>query len=146
MNLPVDIRERKESDNDFLYATWIKSFADSAFARPIPKPIYNLSQRSRIEKILDKPETYCLVASDKESPELIYGWLVGEAPNIVHYIYVKRDYRQQGICKKLLEHLDTSEPILYTHKVSTPWLEQKWKEDRQLTLWLYDPYWVEREQ
>jgi hypothetical protein len=144
--LPISIRDwNRVGDSDFIYSTWIRSFADSGYARAIPKPIYNLSQRGRIEGILDKEETYCLVACDAMEPTLIYGWLVGEAPNIIHYIYCKMDYRQQGVGKALLEHLDKDEPILYTHKPTPIWAEGKLKSDKQLGNWLYDPYWMERE-
>jgi ribosomal protein S18 acetylase RimI-like enzyme len=142
--LPLVIREyRPVSDADFIYSTWIKSFAESN--RSVPKPIYNLSQRSRINKILEDQTSYVLVACPEDTEELIYGYLVGTATNVIHYMYCKMDYRQQGVGKKLLEHLDMNEPILYTHKPNDIWITCKLKEDSKLSNWLYDPYFFERE-
>jgi ribosomal protein S18 acetylase RimI-like enzyme len=136
------------SDSDFVYSTWIKSFRDSGYCRAVPTPIYNRSQRGRIEALLDKKHTYVLIACSPETPELIYGYCVGEAPNVLHYIYVKMGYRNQGIGKRLLLHLldhAHSNPVLYTHKPPDIALESALKERGELQNFLYDPYWMERE-
>lgn len=137
------------SDSDFLYSTWIKSFRDSGFCRAVPTPIYNRSQRERVRALLEKDFTYVLVACSPETPELIYGYAVGEAPNVLHYVYVKKDYRGQGIGKRLLSHLldhSTNNPVLYTHKSADIAHEALLKERDELRNWIYDPYWIEREQ
>lgn len=137
----------KISDEDFLYATWIKSFRDSGFARGVPTPIYNRSQRARIERLLEGKDTYVLIACSPETPELIYGYAVGETPNIIHYLYVKMDYRNQGIGNQLLLHLwdyGADNPVLYSHKSSDIGIEAKLKEDNKLKNFIYDPYVLER--
>ena len=138
---------RKVSDEDFLYATWIKSFRDSSFARAVPTPIYNRSQRKRIDQLLEDEDTYVIVACSPETPEHIYGYAVGAVPNVLHYLYVKKDYRNSGIGKRLCSHLwdgAKNNPVLYTHKPPDIWLEKRLKESEELKNFIYDPYQLER--
>lgn len=139
---------RKISDEDFLYATWIKSFRDSGFARAVPTPIYNRSQRKRIDRLLEGEDTYVVVACSPETPELIFGYAVGQTPNVLHYLYVKKDYRRQNIARKLCLHLwdiAKNNPVLYTHKPTDIWLEKRLKESEELKNFIYDPYQLERD-
>ena len=135
------------ADERFIYATWIKSFRDSSFCRAVPAPIYERSQRQRIGNILSRDTTYILIATPKDTPELILGYLVGESPNVIHYLYVKKDYRQLGLTDKLFWFKDgwsADEPILYTHKSADIWVEKKLQESNKLKNFLYDPYQLER--
>lgn len=146
MSLPVSIRDwNRVGDADFIYATWMSSFCNSGYARAVPKPIYNLSQRGRIDRILERENLFCHIACHPETPELIYGYIVGEAPATIHYIYVKGAYRKLGIGKALAGALDWKEPIIYTHKSPHIWVEAKIKDGKAFNKCLYDPYWFERE-
>lgn len=134
----VSIRPyNKISDTDFIYSTWIKSYRTSGFARGISSPLYEMGQRSRIDRILSKETTYIYVATDKDTPELIFGYIVGEGDAILHYLYVKSHYRKQGIGKELLGE---AKDLIYTHKSPDIWVEQKLKTDPTYSNWIYNPY------
>lgn len=131
------------SDEAFLYSTWMKSYKESGWGRAIPAPIYNIEQRSRIDKLLKREDTWILIASNLETPEHIYGWMVGEGNNKIHYLYVKHSYRGQGIGDKLVGDL-RSDHIIYTHRPTPIWVEAKLKEDGKYTNWIYNPYDLEK--
>jgi hypothetical protein len=130
-------------DEAFVLSTWMKSYRDAGAVRSVPTPIYNIGQRHRIMGILRDIETYILVACDKETPELIYGYAVCRAPNVVHYLYTKNTYRQGGVGKALLQHLNWKDPIFYTHKSADIWVEQKLKDDVGLINCIHNPYLLE---
>lgn len=136
------------TDSDFLYSTWIKSYRDSGAARAVPTPIYNRSQRMRIDNILRYRDSFVQVINPRDTPELILGYLVGTNPNMLHYIYVKRDYRKAGLTRKLLwflqEWCEGGNPVLYSHKPPTIDIERKLQEDPRLQKFIYDPYIMER--
>jgi len=135
------------SDEAFIFSTWIKSFRDSAFARAVPAPIYDRSQRARIENVLSRKDTYALIAKPKGTPELILGYCVGQVPNIIHYVYVKKDYRGNRITPKLfwyLQEWSREHPVLYTHKPAPIWIEKALQEKEELKNFIYDPYALER--
>lgn len=137
--LNISIREwDKLGDSDLIYSTWIKSHKGSGWGRSIPSPLYEIGQRGRIDRILEDPETIVLIACDTDTPELIYGWVVG-SPDVLHYLYVKGNYRRNGIGSGLIEEL-LGKPIQYTHKGNDIWIEQKLRNDPRCNQWLYNPY------
>ena len=130
-------------DEAFVLSTWIKSYRDAGAVRSVPTPIYNIGQRYRIMNILQDIETYILVACDRETTEVIYGYVVCKAPNVVHYLYTKGNVRQQGVAKALLQHLNWEDPIFYTHKGADIWMEQKLKNDTGLINLIHNPFLLE---
>lgn len=140
--LPLVIREyRPVGDEDFIYATWIKGYRGSSYARAVPTPLYNRLQRKRIDRLLEHGANI-RVAANRVVPEQIYGYCVTQ-DNTLHWIYVKSNYRLQGVGKALLSHLEREQPIFYTHKGSDIWLERKLIEDADMDNWIYHPYWFE---
>lgn len=130
-------------DEDFVYSTYLKSYAQSISCRAIPLDLYNAGARRRLDRLLNS-DTNILIAHPPETPEMIYGWLALRDEQVVHYIYVKRPYRQQGIAKALLApQLGGLEPTLYTHRGSEIWLEKKLREDPQYLTWFYNPFILE---
>ena len=130
-------------DSAFVISTWIKSYRDAAAMRAVPTPVYNIGMRKRVDKILADPNTTCLIACDSDTPELIFGYIIKAAGNIVHYVYVKSQYRKLGTAHLLIHTLDWSQPIFYTHKSASFELERKFKEDRQLRTLIYNPFHLE---
>lgn len=134
--LPIEIRHYdKIGDESFLYSTWLKSYRNSV--RGCPTPIYNMGQRARINKIMASPDTNVLVACDPDTYELVFGYMVCGAGNALHYLYVKMQYRQQGIANALLTSLDASLPIQYSHKPNEIWVERHLKNAPRF---IYNPY------
>lgn len=133
------------SDCAFVMATWMRAYRDSAFARGVPTPIYNVRQRQRIERTLSREGTRILIACGADAPELIMGWSI-TSPQRLHYIYVKLAYRQQGIGSSLLTAMhDDGSPMFYSSKGDV-WIEKKLQNEDRWTNWIYDPYWFEEEE
>lgn len=128
-------------DEAYVLGTWLNSYANNADVRSIPKPIYYIQQRLRIMRILNHIETYILVCCDKETPEVIYGYAVCQAPNIIHYIYTKGSYKNTSVARSLLEHFDKNEPVYYTHGPGEGW-QAAYLRDK-LHNFIYNPYLLE---
>jgi len=127
-------------DKDFVMATWMRSYRNSGYARSIPSDLYWIGQRKRIEKILGREDTQIWIATDENERAVIYGYAVWGS-GVIHYLYVKQQFRRCGIGKALLYPL-IGQPILYTHKGNVI-VEQLLKTDPDLNTFLYDPYILE---
>lgn len=137
----------RPTESDLIYSTWMKSYRDAGAARGVSGPLYQRGQRARIARILDSRDTLVTVVTPSSEPELVLGYLVQELPNVLHYLYVKRPYRNNGIARILLEPyaslLEEREPVFYTHKSSAVWIEKRLIEDTALASLLYNPYLLE---
>ena len=128
-------------DEAFIYSTYLRSFQQSSFARAISLDLFELGARKRLNRLLDDPQCYLLVAADRDTPEMIYGWSLWQGENILHYLYVKFPYRLQGIATAMINFVaDPDDAIIYTHKGSEIWQEKKIKEDHKMLQWFYDPF------
>ncbi len=65
-----------------------------------------------------------VVACDPAHPTFVLGWAVMDRPkNVLHYVYVLKDFRGNGIAKALLAGL--SEPIVATNwSRDCEWLQE----------------------
>lgn len=129
-------------DEEFLYSTWLKSYALSPTTRGIPRVIYNKGQRERINRLVADPLSVIDIACNPENNELIYGWCC-RTGNILHYVYVKNAYRRAGIAKALLEPIDGG-AVIWTHKSNYIWIEECLRTDPKYLQWIYDPYFYEK--
>lgn len=140
---PIQIRVwNPTTDTDFIYSTWIKSFRLSALGRGVPSPLYEMGQRSRINRILNHPLTEVWIACDPQAQELIYGYLVIGGENIIHYLYVKNAYRKQGIGSELLSSWFDRD-AQFTHKGKDIWIEALMRNKREFRGFIYNPYLLE---
>lgn len=120
------VREAIESDHACIYATWLNSYRhNSSFAARIGNSVYFASQHSVIERLLERGRV--LVATIEEDPDVILGWCCYEPhndeiegleiPAVIHYVYVKPNFRKSGVAKSLLDgaRLDGA---MYTHETN----------------------------
>lgn len=85
--------------------TWLRSGRANPDALRMPKAAYYAWQRGNIDALLTRGATV-LVARDVESPVYAYGWLCAERVAdavCVHFAYCKRDWRQRGVARALLD-------------------------------------------
>lgn len=73
-----------------------------------------------------------VVACHGDYPSQVYGWACGEgSQRILHMIYTRSTWREQGVATTLLEHLYGTlgvEPIHYTHETpSTRYYRRRWR-------------------
>jgi hypothetical protein len=95
----IKIRELRPEDESFIYSTWLKSFKNSKYTGPIPNHLYWPFYSEVIKYLLGRCKT--LVACNPENEKQVFGYIVYEDENIIHWVYVKRDFRRWGIGKKL---------------------------------------------
>jgi hypothetical protein len=99
----------------FILNSWLKSYRTSDFGKNLSNEIYYENYNHVVREIFQSAET--LLACNNEDPDQIYGHIVFNRPNIIHYVYVKQFCRKLGIANALVKAagLDVSSPIICTH-------------------------------
>lgn len=102
MNDLLTTRAVKPEDEAFIYSTWLRGlYFGNAWFRQISKVDYFEKYRKVIEYLLKtaKVTIVCLI----EDPEVIVAYSVASPDNsTLHWLYVKRNWRGQGIGKGLV--------------------------------------------
>lgn len=116
-SVPTLIRLYRESDQDFVYSTWLKHYRMSSVARWVPGGIYFHEQGKLIGRLLGRGR--CYVACSVADEDQIHGWVCvtqeGEF-RALHYGFVKEVYRGFGIFDRLWEEIELEGPVrFYTH-------------------------------
>jgi hypothetical protein len=119
----ISIRPHTPGDEAFIFATWLRSYRHSSdFAKPISNSVFFPLHHAVIQRILDRSSTRVSVACSSSSPDTVLGYLVTEdfVRPVIHFAYVKRDFRRQGILTLLLKEAGL-EPnrCFYTHRTHT---------------------------
>ena len=133
--IQIDYRAPDVSDKSFIFNSWLKSFRNSPFAKPMPNEPYYKNHKQIIEKLLKKSKV--LIAANPSDPLQIFGYIVYEElgdVKILHYVYVKYSFRKFGIAKNMVNSITEDKAFLYTHHVD---LLRKIKDKYSM---LYDPY------
>ena len=117
------VREAVESDHACVFATWLHSYRhNSQFTKRIPDGIYYSKHHSVIENLLKRSKL--VIATTEEDTSVILGWSCYESsesiaglivPAIIHYVYVKPDFRKAGVATKLLEEV-AGPGVMYSHE------------------------------
>lgn len=109
------IRPYKEQDKDFicssyLNATYFKSMDKST--RLVRKHDHDFAMDRRINDLI--AESVVLIACPEDDPDTIVGYLI-YVHEILHYIYIKRDFRMMGIANELVKSSGLKDEIFFTH-------------------------------
>jgi GNAT superfamily N-acetyltransferase len=107
----VAFRPPTPRDLNFVRANWLKSARDP---REGAYWLTNMSNeeffdegngyKSFVEGLLTADNVCCLIAHDAEMTDHLFGFLVYEVDQpAIHYIYVKRHYRGEGIARALIK-------------------------------------------
>lgn len=119
------IREAEAGEENFIYNSWLHSYRSSHFARPIESRTYYKFHHAVIERILARPTCSVLIATHKDTPTIILGYMVLDSLTspTIHFVYVKQPFRRLGIAKALLEQcrpkgggMESALEAIYTHK------------------------------
>lgn len=119
-----------------IYDSWTKSYRKSPWAGTIPNNLFEQVQRACIQGVLVHG-AHIVVALAPQVPGVfegrrVMGWICYESSiEVVHYFYVKNDFRGQGIAKALIEHAaSTWQKPRYTHRTrGSAILSKKWRWD-----------------
>jgi len=113
-----EIRQPKDSDISFIYATWLNSYHYDSWTKQIQKSIFFDNYKLVIDEILNNSKIK--IACTKIDQDIILGYLVYDEPHILHYCFVKQDFRRFGIANSLVaDSIDTKSPITITHRTKS---------------------------
>lgn len=94
----------REEHTDFVYSSWLKSYRQMSPAR---NEDYHAGQRQLIDHI--RTHAKVRVATPKHDPLTIYGWICYGERAVVHYLYVKRPFRDYGLGRLLVRDMGPGE-------------------------------------
>jgi len=158
----IFVRLANDTDIDFITSSWLNSFRDGYFNATVPNRVYYNQHHKVLERLV--PSSTILVACNSERPQQIFGWLCFQVVDnvlILHYVYVKNMFREQGIAARLFNYVMENDSLgLAQNVVMTTHQTQKSKlfirgdkdaigprrmsydarhEDRPIE-WVYNPY------
>lgn len=86
----------------FIFDSWARSFRDSPYAGCIRNCDYDHVSRAGMAEIIDRAVVTVAVQDTPDGQRRIAGYAVYEPDRkVLHYIYVKRDFRGMGVGRSL---------------------------------------------
>lgn len=92
----------------FVYDSWANSFRKSAWAGCVPNHMWEAVSREMMRGIVDRGAVIVVAVTPIEGAEgrRVMGYAVAEPDRrVLHWLYVKRDFRRVGIGRQLLTAL-----------------------------------------
>lgn len=118
---PYLFRPYLHDDIPFIQSAWGTSYYNEGYGNTLLSlKEFHGRHRPIREAILSKPNIAVIVCCSKEDKDTLLGFSIIEKPEespliILHYIYVKSDFRDKGLGKELLFKAIKLRPVLYTH-------------------------------
>lgn len=119
-NQAYTFRPYTADDIPFVHRSWGTTYYEWAGYRDLLSPNeFHSHHRPIRERFFQHPGAAIIVCCSKEEPTQILAWMAIEKPPmaqglILHYIYTKNPFRDQGIATELIGHLK-DKPIMFTH-------------------------------
>lgn len=119
---PWVLRDFAPGDEAFIFATWLRSYRASRIAGALEPELYFFEQQKVIARLLKSADVR--VASSPDEARQIFGWIVGKRPDarppaiaVVHYLFVKGEYLEMGLGRKLLAEIvpPAGASVFFTH-------------------------------
>lgn len=96
----IALRDYLPTDEAFIFSTWLTGLRyGNKFYELIDQEAYFQNYRRVISALLKKSKT--IIACLKDDPDNIVGYSVS-SPSTLHWIHVKKDWRNIGIAKDLI--------------------------------------------
>lgn len=100
--IPVVFRPMTRDDDPIVYDSWLGSLADELeIDDPDERRRFKRGQKPVVDGLLARGRT--IVAAPRKEPDRVAGWVCVEAPDILHFVFVKRDFRRGQIARRLME-------------------------------------------
>lgn len=101
----INIRAMEQQDRAFVYSTMLKGlfFGCELYSQIEPKAFYD-NYSKVVDALLDSSEVRVAVLA--ETPDVILGYSITNGP-ILHWVFVKKAWRGQGIAKQLVGTITT---------------------------------------
>lgn len=134
----VKYRALSLNDINFIYASWLKSYRQSEFAKDMPNDVFFTEHKEIINTILNNPNTSVHIICNPEDVDQVYGYLVEDATHqILHFAYIKYNYRHFHLMSTLLSTLGYTSKVTPTFITHIPRHYDIIKEKYNL---VYNPY------
>lgn len=121
-----------DDEIDFIHDAWTRSFRDSDWAGCVTNDKYHEVQRWTILSLLARGARLLVIVNEL-GPRRVLGFICYEAPNLVHYVYVKKPARGLGLSSALLARvcrdlgLDTPGRFTHRTRASAGLLRKGWR-------------------
>lgn len=124
---PCVIREARHEDRGFIFKHYLQSAQGSFMFRNMPPPAFDHYGAWLLEQLLDRCQA--LVVHSKADPDKLIAFSVSERPLrsldhiVLHFLYIKHDYRQQGLGAAMLKTIghDPKRTQLFATHTTTAW-------------------------
>lgn len=105
--IKIVVRDVRPEDHNFIFSAWLKGqYFGSSYFRQIPSDLYFEEYAKTIATLLSpihpKGPVTIRIACDENQPEWISGFSVSRGEDL-YWVYVKEDFRNQGIATLLIE-------------------------------------------
>lgn len=121
--LPIKTRFADIGDFNFIMSSWLKSWRKSHRTRHTPSRMYFDYQQPLVHKLIARPDVNIRIAHAVGDKDDIYGWLcwhmAGDVP-VVHYCYVKHQYRRRSVMRRLFAEAGIREGQGISYSCETP--------------------------
>jgi hypothetical protein len=98
---PISIRPYESTDAAIVYDSWLKSMADELeIGDPDERRRFVRAQKPAVDALIADGET--LVATPRKDTTRVMGWICFKRPDILHFIFVKKDFRLGKIARQLI--------------------------------------------
>ncbi len=118
---PYTFRPYLLEDIPFIQNSWGNSYYPGVNGNTLLTPDeFHKRHRPIRDQILHRPNIAIIVCCAHDDPNLIIGYSIVEKPDcpglILHYVYVKQAFKNEGIAKHLLKTSCNDRPVMYTHQ------------------------------
>ncbi len=100
----IVLRDVRQEDMPFIFKSWVRSYT-SALAKSLAAPLCKSDLFGAVQIVVDRviarPETRIVVAQDATVDDQLWGFVVYEPGDLLHFIYVKHLARRRGIGTRL---------------------------------------------
>lgn len=136
----IVIRLGRVSDRGFVVDSWRQSYWRAPAVLGMSRDAFMSEQKTRINRWMGTPGAVLVVAHPVDDDDVIVGWAAAEraagstvAPEVLHYVFVRRELRGEGIARALVGAMHMQAPVTFTHW--SRWLRAAPKETQFNPLW-----------
>jgi hypothetical protein len=138
------VRDMTEDDRRFVSHAYLTTHYLSKPIKFVPKTRYFQMSAKVLEKLLSRAKT--VVACFPEDPNELAGFLIYElhaAAMVIHFIYVKKLLRNQGVAKRMVLDLSEGKQLLVASHICDKfltWRKRVGSSSKETMRLIYDPY------
>jgi hypothetical protein len=132
---PLVLREANPADLRLVWDSWPKSLVAALCRGRHTHSLERLLMRRGMldlaQELVRRPGVRVTVAAYSELPSLLVGWACTES-DVLHWVYVVRDYRRKGVCTYLVRGCKTMSLLTPTVAVVPALAALRWEPGRLL--------------